>query len=92
MSKDQEILRELIGKKILVADFEKEICKIMKKRSTSRLWCSNIPDSIRDINGELHTVNYRCIPESPKCENMFCLVLEHENGMVVVKEGYLEKL
>ena len=92
MDKDQEILDELIGKKISVEDFEKEICKIFRIKNVTKLYCNNIPDTIRDINGEFHKVNYRCIPDSPRWKNIFCLVLKHEDGMVVIKEGYLEKL
>lgn len=92
MDKYQKILDELIGKKIPIADFEKEICRIFGTKNSAKLICNNIPDTIRDINGEFHKVNFRCIPDSPRWENMFCLVLEHEDSMVVIKEGYLEKL
>lgn len=91
MDKDQKILDKLVGKKIPIEDFEKKICRIIGIKNTT-LICNNIPDTIRDINGECHKVNFRCIPVSPRWENMFCLVLEHEDGMVVIKEGYLEKL
>lgn len=43
-------------------------------------------------NGKIAVVNYRCIPESSQCKNMFCLVLSHTNGMVHIKEGYLEEV
>lgn len=92
MKKDQEILAELIGKEIPIENFEDEITKIMKKRSSAKLWWSNIPDTIRDEKGDFHKVNYRCIPESSQCKNMFCLVLSHTNGMVHIKEGYLEEV
>lgn len=92
MNKDQKILDELIGKKIPVEDFEKEIAKVMKKRSTAKVICNNIPDTIRALDGTWHKVNFRCIPDSPLYQNMFCFVLKHEDGMVVIKKGYLEKL
>lgn len=85
-------MQELTGKKLPVEDFETEIRKIMKKRSSAKLWWSNMPDTVKDENGIFHEVNYRCIPESSSCLNMFCFVLEHMNGMVLIKEGYLQKL
>ena len=89
---DKEILQELIGKKFPVENFETEIGKIMKKRSSAKLWYSNMPDTVKDENGIFHEVNYRCIPESSSCQNMFCFVLEHMDGMVLLNEGYLQKL
>ena len=35
---DKEILQEFIGKKFPVENFETEIGKIMKKRSSAKLW------------------------------------------------------
>ena len=92
MDKDQKILDELVGKKIPIEDFEMEICRIFRIKNGTKLICNNIPDTICDINGEFHKVNFRCIPDSPRWDNMFCLVLEHEGRMVLIKEGYLEKL
>ena len=51
-----------------------------------------MPDTFKDENGIFHEVNYRCIPESSSCQNMFCFMLEHMDGMVLIKEGYLKKL
>ena len=89
---DKEILQELVGKKVPVKNFETEIGNIMKKRSSAKLWWSNMPDTVRDESGISHKVNYRCIPESSSCRNMFCFVLEHMDGIVLIKEGYLLKL
>ena len=89
---DKEILQELIRKKFPVEDLETEIGKIMKKGSSAKLWYSNMPDTVKDENGIFHEVNYRCMPESSSCQNMFCFVLEHTDEMVLIKEGYLQKL
>lgn len=89
---DNEILQELIGKNFPVEDFETEIGKIMKKRSPAKLWWSNMPDTVKDESGISHKVNYRCVPESSSCQNMFCFVLEHMDEMVLIKEGYLQKI
>ena len=89
---DKEILQEFIGKKFPVENFETEIGNVMKKRSSAKLWWSNMPDTVKDENGIFHEVNYRCIPESSSCQNMFCFVLEYMDGMVLIKEGYLQKI
>lgn len=89
---DNEILQELIGKKFQVEDFETELGKIMKKKSSAKLWWSNMPDTVKDKNGISHEVNYRCVLESSSCQNMFCFVLEHMDRMVLIKEGYLQKI
>ena len=89
---DNEILKELVGQKFQVKNFETEIGKIMKKRSSAKLWWPNMPDTVRDESGISHKVNYRCIPESSSCRKMFCFVLEHMDGIVLIKERYLQKI
>ena len=91
-SKDQMFLEELIGSKFPVDSFESDIKNFffVRKRS-KKLWFSNIPCEIK-VGDVMHQVNYRCCIESAKEKNMFCLVLEHIDDMVYIKEGYLEKI
>lgn len=89
---DQKILKELIGKRFPVESFETELEKIMKKKSGAKLLISNRPDTIKGTDGKYHAVNYKCVPQSKSCRYLFCLMLKHENGMVWIKNGYLEKL
>ena len=46
MKNDTKILEELIGMSIPVEEFETEIGKVMKKRSSAHLYYSNKPDCI----------------------------------------------
>ena len=90
--KDNEILNLLIEKRFPIGNFEEELGKIMKKRNRAKLFISNMPDTIKALDGSYHSVNFRCIPQSKSCKCMFCLTLKHEDGMVLIQEGYLEKL
>lgn len=90
--KDNEILNLLIGKRFPIEEFENELGKIMKKRSSAKLLISNIPDMIKGLDGSYHSVNFKCIPQSASCKNLFCFLLKHEDGMVLIQKGYLEKL
>ena len=47
---------------------------------------------IKGADGEFHAVNFKCIPQSASCKNLFCFLLKHEDGMVLIQKGYLEKL
>lgn len=91
-SVDQKVLKELIGKRFPVEDFETELEKIMKKKSGAKLLISNRPDTIKGTDGKYHAVNYKCVPQSKSCKYLFCFMLKYENGMVWIKNGYLEKL
>lgn len=52
----------------------------------------NLIDTIKGTDGEFHAVNFKCIPQSSSCKNLFCFLLKHEDGMVLIQKGYLEKL
>ena len=92
MMKDNEVLKLLVGKRFPVESFEEELGKILKKRSSAKLFISNMPDTIKGLDGSYHSVNFKCIPLSRSCKCMFCLMLKHEDGMVLIQKGYLEKL
>lgn len=92
MNVDERVMNELIGRKIPIEDFEEEIGKVLKQKSSAKLLISNKPDMIKGADGEFHAVNFKCIPQSASCKNMFCFLLKHEDGMVLIQKGYLEKL
>lgn len=92
MMEDNEVLKLLVGKRFPVESFEEELGKILKKRSSAKLLISNKPDTIKGTDGEFHAVNFKCIPQSSSCKNLFCFLLKHKDGMVLIQKGYLEKL
>ena len=92
MMNDSEVLKMLVGKRFPSEIFEIELGKIMKKRSSAKLFISNMPDTIKGLDGNYHSVNFKCIPQSQSCKCMFCFTLKHEDGMVLIQERYLEKL
>ena len=92
MSVDERVMNELVGRKIPTEHFEEEIGKVLKQKSGAKLLISNKPDMIKGADGESHAVNFKCIPQSASCKNLFCFLLKHEDGMVLIQKGYLEKL
>lgn len=88
---DKWLLSTLIGKVIPIQDFEKEMKKIFRKKSSCKLWWDNklINDFWSDM--QYHTVNYRCCPSSHKARYIFGLYLEYENdGNISIKAGWLQ--
>lgn len=92
MSIDEKIVRELTGRKFPIETFEEEIGKVLKQKSGAKLLISNKPGMIKGTDGEFHAVNFKCIPQSGFCKNLFCFLLKHEDGMVLIQKGFLEKL
>lgn len=92
MSVDERVMIELVGKKFPIEAFEEEIGKVLKQKSGAKLLISNKPDTIKGTDGEFHAVNFKCIPQSGSCKNLFCFLLKHEDGMVLIQKGFLEKL
>ena len=64
MMEDNEVLKLLVGKRFPVESFEEELGKILKKRSSAKLFISNKPDTIKGADGEFHAVNFKCVPQS----------------------------
>ena len=88
---DKELLKNLIGKSIPVISFEKEMRNIFRKKSSQKLWWDNKLTEIWD-GKEYHKVNYRCCPESHKARHIFGLWIEHNDGNVIIKNGWLEAI
>lgn len=90
---DKWLLSTLIGKVIPIQDFEKEMKKIFRKKSSCKLWWDNklINDFWSDM--QYHTVNYRCCPSSHKARYIFGLYLEYGNDEnITIKEGWLQSV
>ena len=74
---------------IPVNKFDALIKKIMRKKSSCKLWWDNKPVDLWD-GKEYHRVNYRCCPSSHKARYIFGLVLDRGEDIVIVKDGFLE--
>ena len=88
---DKLLLSTLIGRIIPVKDFEKEMRKIFRQKSSCKLWWDNkvMDDFWSDM--QYHKVNYRCCPSSHKARNIFGLYLKHGNdGNIIIKDGWLQ--
>lgn len=88
-NKNKEILDSLIGRRIPIGNYEMEVKRAICKTKTGKFWYTNIPDRIRDKTG-LHEVNFRCGTE--KSNTVFCFLVDHVDGNVLIKEGYLDRL
>lgn len=88
---DEMILQSLIGKSFAIENFEEELKKVFKKKSSSKLWWDNKPVDLWD-GKEYHKVNYRCCPSSHKARYIFGLVLDRSEKVVTIKNGFLEAI
>lgn len=86
---DLKLLNSMIGKTFKTKEFETEIKKIFRKKSSRKLWWDNKPVDLWD-GKEYHKVNYRCCPSSHKARYIFGLVLERNEDCIVIKDGFLE--
>lgn len=86
---DLELLNSIIGKTFKTKKFETEMRKIFRKKSSCKLWWDNKPVDLWD-GKEYHYVNYRCCPPSHKARHIFGLVLDRNEDIIVVKDGFLE--
>mgnify|MGYP005761994817 FL=1 len=89
---DRKLLDGLIGKSFPIATFEEELEMYFKAKSSKKLWYSSAPDRICTDDGQYHDVNFRCCPESDNAKYLFCFCLEHINGQVMIKKGYLNPI
>lgn len=88
---DEELLKSMIGLRIPTNKFKTEMRKIMRKKSSCKLWWSNKPTKIWD-GKECHEVNYRCCPSSHKARSYFCLVLDRTEDFITIQNGFLEAI
>lgn len=75
-------------KNIPAVKFDTIIRKIMREKSSCKLWFTNNPS--KEWDGKRYRdCNYRCCPSSHKAGNYFCLILERTEKGITVKDGFL---
>lgn len=86
---DLALLEEIKGiVNIPVDKFDSAIRKIMRKKSSCKLWFTNNPS--REWDGKSYRdCNYRCCPSSHNARNFFCLVLDRKETGITVIDGFL---
>ena len=73
---------------IPVNKFDVLMKKIMRKKSSCKLWWDN--KTVQEWTGtEYRTCNYRCCPSSHKANYFFCLVLDRKETGITVLDGFL---
>ena len=88
---DLKLLNNIIGKTFKTEEFEAEIKKISKEKSSCKLWWDNKPVNLWD-GKEYHVVNYRCCPSSHRARYIFGFILERNEEYIIVKDGFLEAI
>lgn len=86
---DLALLQELKTlKDIPINKFDTLMKKIMKKKSSCKLWWDNKP--VKEWDGkEYRDTNYRCCPSSHKARYYFCLMLDRKETGISVLDGFL---
>ena len=86
---DLSLLEELKTlSNIPVNKFDTVVKKIMKKKSSCKLWYDN--KTVSEWDGkEYQEVNYRCCPSSHKAKYFFCLMLDRNENGITVLDGFL---
>ncbi len=86
---DLELLKEIKSlSNIPVNKFDSIMRKIMRKKTTCKLWFTNIPSNEWDGKSYRYC-NYRCCPSSHKARHFFCLVLNRDRDFITVTDGFL---
>lgn len=86
---DLQILNDIVGKTFKAKNFDTEMRKIFKRKSSRKLWIDNKPVDLWD-GKEYHKVNYRCCPSTHNARYIFGLILEKNKEDIIVKDGFLE--
>lgn len=73
---------------IPVSKFDTVIRKIMKQKSSCKLWIAH-KETTRWNGKEWRECNYQCAPSSHKARNYFCLVLDRHKNNITVVDGFL---
>ena len=87
---DLALLEEIKSlRNIPAKNFDLAIRKIMRKKSTCKLWFTN--NVSREWDGKNYrNCNYRCCPSSHNARHYFCLMLDRtDSGLITVKDGFL---
>lgn len=73
---------------IPVNKFDSVMKKIMKRKSSCKLWWDN--KEVKEWDGKQDRIcNFRCCPESHKARYFFCLVLDRKESGITVVDGFL---
>ena len=88
---DLKLLNNIIGKTFKTEEFEAEIKKIFKEKSSCKLWWDNKPVNLWD-GKEYHVVNYRCCPSSHRARYIFGFILERNEEYIIINAALLEAL
>lgn len=68
--------------------FDSLMKKIMRRKSSCKLWCDD--KEVYEWDGiEERKVNYRCCPSSHKARSLFCLILDRKETGITVLDGFL---
>lgn len=87
---DLSLLEELKQlKDIPVNKFDSLVRKIMRKKSSCKLWIDNKAVTERWNGKEDRKTNYRCCPTSQKAYSCFCLMLDRRAEGITVLDGFL---
>ncbi len=91
---DLQLLAELKALSGTPVDtFDTEVARIMKKKSSRKLWNGNFaPSYEKDLDGNMRKYNFKCCPESVSAKNLFCLLIERKDGKVFVTDGFLNRI
>lgn len=86
---DLALLEEIKAlKNIPIKNFDSTMRKIMRKKSSCKLWFTNNPS--REWDGKQYRdCNYRCCPSSHKARHYFCLMLDRTENSITVQDGFL---
>ena len=77
-------------KNVPVKKFETEIRKILRQKSTCKMWWTNMESREWDAQkGEYRFTNFRCCPTARNAGNYFCLVLDRKETGIDVADGFL---
>lgn len=68
--------------------FDSVMRKIMKKKSSCKLWFEYAPSKQWDGNS-YRDCNYRCCPSSHRTRSYFCLLLDKKETGITVIDGFL---
>lgn len=86
---DLELLEEIkMLSNIPANKFDSIMRKIMRKKSSCKLWFTNTPS--KEWDGKSYReCNYKCCPASHKAKNYFCLMLKRTENGITVLDGFL---
>jgi hypothetical protein len=91
---DLKLLQQMKKLKNIPADkFDLLMKKLMKQKSSCKLWLDNKESSKWDYKTKSYRkCNYRCCPTSRKARHYFCLILDRKDSGITVVDGFLTSI